>query len=328
MLSRPPFITVHLPPSLNSRMRSSSISLGILGAAHPGLPTLAAAIARQRRLQLTGIYDPCLALAEQSAAQFQVVTSIGFRRLLRRVEGLVLLESSWMGPAALELAVEAGRSTLILRSALEALSMEQLLVLRDAARARGVLLMPELRYRWTRATLRLRELTATRLGAIERLNVEFRGAAQGLALLDVIDFCQTVIQSECRVVESREEGAELLLRFRRLGRDDSPVTAQVRCRPAETGAPELMAEVTCRHGEARLAGDSHLSWTASRLNETESLTGERTGPEVMLDLFGRRLAGGVVPVPDLGDVLRASQVSAALSLSRARGAVVDLNPAE
>jgi hypothetical protein len=35
----------------------------------------------------------------------------------------------------------------------------------------------------------------------------------------------------------------------------------------------------------------------------------------MLDLFGRRLVGGIVPTPDLGDVLRAGRAQRAIQES-------------
>lgn len=310
-------------------MRATTVSLGILGVRQEQLPTIADAMIRQRRFNLTDLYDPCLAAAERLSGQYATAYSPSLRRMLQRVEGLAVLNCDWQGDFPLLAAAQAQRPVLILRPALARFSHEQLLRLRDEFLAASTFLMPELAPRWFRSTLRLRELTATRLGAIESLRVTCRAAGDPLALLEVIDYCREIVQSDFRSVTALADREQLLLTFRRMNKQDEPVAAEIRIeRFAGFPGLELRTEATCRHGVATLNGESQLEWSAGRLQEKELLQVERTSLDVMFDLFGRRLVGGVVPVPDLNDLLRASQVSAAFSLSRARGEPVEIPAAD
>ena len=67
--------------------------------------------------------------------------------------------------------------------------------------------------------------------------------------------------------------------------------------PADFGA-----ELTCRDGVVIVTGNRRVRWKAGDDEADEELSDDRTSAAVQLDLFSRRLAGGLVPVPSLEDV--------------------------
>jgi hypothetical protein len=61
--------------------------------------------------------------------------------------------------------------------------------------------------------------------------------------------------------------------------------------PADFGA-----ELTCRDGVVIVSGSRRVRWKAGEEERDEELSDDRTSAAVQLDLFARRLAGGLVPV--------------------------------
>ena len=80
--------------------------------------------------------------------------------------------------------------------------------------------------------------------------------------------------------------------------------------PREMRFPEINCE--CESGWATLLDRTSLTWcchddegVGTRVRTKEELSSERTESQVMLDLFCRRLVGGLVPVADFSDISRA-----------------------
>lgn len=67
--------------------------------------------------------------------------------------------------------------------------------------------------------------------------------------------------------------------------------------------------ISCERGWAEIRSASEVTWQAAdKAVESEKLTADRSEHDIMLDLFCRRVAGGLVPVPDFFDVSHALRI--------------------
>ncbi len=274
------------------------------------------------RLQVTAVYDAVANRGEQLAAEMRAAPVTGMRALLERpdVEAVLILDRAWHGLWPVRFAVEAGKPVYIAGSFDEDLAALQDLQ-RDAA-TRGLVVMPELRLRATPAGMRLRELTAARVGPIERLDVLADAAPEGGERgwhVHLFDWCCYVLQSapvRTEWVSGREGagGSFARIHFRRATAMGQPVTADVACvseprahelaREAAT-LPLVRATAVCVRGSVRLVDRRNVIWSAGGAETEETLNEDRSSVDALLDLFARRVVGGLVPVADVGDLCRA-----------------------
>ncbi|MFT4559121.1 MAG: putative dehydrogenase [Planctomycetaceae bacterium] len=71
--------------------------------------------------------------------------------------------------------------------------------------------------------------------------------------------------------------------------------------------PEV--EMRCEYGSAKLNSTTELSWQPDSAESIrENLTVDRSEEEIMLDIFCRRVVGGLIPVADLNDIIRPIQL--------------------
>lgn len=71
--------------------------------------------------------------------------------------------------------------------------------------------------------------------------------------------------------------------------------------------PEL--KLRCENGSAELKSTTELSWQSDSAESIrETLTVDRSEEEIMLDIFCRRVVGGLIPVADLNDIVRPIQL--------------------
>jgi len=74
--------------------------------------------------------------------------------------------------------------------------------------------------------------------------------------------------------------------------------------PEDRSVPEIT--VICEHGSATILNRSELIWQqhgeTGNASHSERLTSERCEEEILLDLFCRRVAGGLIPVADFRDI--------------------------
>jgi predicted dehydrogenase len=319
--------------------RTRQLSLGVLGlspaweAAY--LPALQRLGARARLAAVTGGGWR----AGGEAAKAQGARHVGSVRALFREEldGVLLTAVEGVAWFAIRTAIEAGRPAFVTLPATD--DQSPLANLYAAAHAAGVLVMPELRLRYTPATLRLRELLATELGPVQE--VEIRSLSQAISAgprveAELIDWCRVVMGCAPQVVACRDvSGAKpfgartLTLGFDPPGRHSrvlatitlpaAPGTVVGALPPADLWPLEF--SVRCKYGEARLEDAAQVRWREGGREQVESLSTERTAVSVAIDHFARRLAGGLIPVPDLSDVLLAVRVAVLAEQSRAAGGV-------
>ena len=156
----------------------------------------------------------CCEVAEKSkraAKEFDAIPMDGFRAMVERddIDAVLALSPDWYGPLPILAACEAGKA--VYSSAALDVSQGQALEIRQRIEASGVAFMAELPRRHSPATIRLKELIATRLGpprllfCHERMPMEGqsnslrRGEYCPLAwrhLMELVDWCRYIIDKE------------------------------------------------------------------------------------------------------------------------------------
>ncbi len=321
-------------------MKHYPVQVGFAGVAAEWLEELPT-LQRQLRMRISAVYDATPALGAQGAERFQAAHLKGFLQLLNSplVDAVVVANAGWLGWHAVLQCLKRGLPTLVVLSRIEQAAffdtqLPELIRLEEAlsyARSDHGFLMPGLPLRWLPATIRVRELTATTLGAIEKLQVTTQDLPlRSRELAEVLDWCLSVVQSvpERIQVLPLESGWELVLACRRRQRDAQPVEIHVLGAGDRTGAHSSLrfrAQAQCRHGTFQFESPAIITHTADRAPVEEHLTADRSAYDVMLDLFGRRLVGGVVPVPDFSDVLRVRNLILSAQLSQDQHEAIAVN---
>lgn len=292
------------------------------------LPTLQ----RQQRMRIAAVHDAAPLQALEGAARWEAIRIPSFFGLLESplVDAIVIGNAGWLGWHAARFCVEQGIATLLVISRLndqvffdpQLPGRVQLELAMSFARGRAGLLMPGFPLRWQPVTVRARELTATSLGAVESLQVQAPGLPlKSRQLAELIDWCLYLVQSppsQLILHAAPADGALSSLRIecRRPQKDGSPVSIQIdgimaglehsgTAPQTSDLVPLFQARGRCRDGEFQLASPDRIRFAHGHGNVDEHLTSDRSAFDVMLDLFGRRLVGGLVPIPDLSDVLKA-----------------------
>lgn len=321
-------------------MTTGVIPIGMIGFPD-GPDQLCTALEGHLRLKLAGVYSAKYGVAESVATLMGVTAHGSLRRLLTQpgMQGAIYLETP-SHAGRLRWVVQGDlKHVLLTQSALSELSPAVLAELHTLAERRSVAVLPELLPRWTPATLRLRELIATHLGPIERIELpapkfseEPTQRLQAACLqFDWLRSLVSVRTSVFRLHSPAIEGyggattagapaadvLEIRLSGGRAGEVLCRIGVPLPVSPAANDSPDTVvpetsvashtppARVQCRAGWLQIQSDAELSWgLTSGETRSERLIEERSAEEVLLDLFGRRMVGGIVPVPDLEDWLR------------------------
>jgi hypothetical protein len=312
--------------------RTRVVHLGLIGAGPAWEGTYRLALERLAgRVEIEGIHAATSLETVELAGKLHTISRGGVQVLLSRkwLNGVLVIDSAWYGTYPLRAAVESSTPVYFAFSA--APNAGELAAIHRLAGERSVLAMPELRLRYVPSTLRLRELAATQLGPVQSITVRSRSDKFGSSewiVAQWADWCRTVVGSAPSQVEGRciaANGVALRETVLTFGAAGGAVQATLRLPEAEAPAPLLPADewpleyaMQCKYGEAHIDDAVHLRWRSGGLEHAESLSADRTAVAVALDHFARRLAGGLVPTPDLGDVLAALRVAEHAKASRGR----------
>jgi predicted dehydrogenase len=157
------------------------------------------------RLEVAAVCDPVQHRAIQVAKQFNATVYDGFRALMDRddIDCVMLLSSHFYGPTPIFAACDYGKAVYC-AAALE-LEDEQATQLRERVQQSGIAFMAEFACRLSPATLRLKELLATRLGAPRLLFCNRRrsspikcesGDRCARDLVELVDWCRYVVEGD------------------------------------------------------------------------------------------------------------------------------------
>jgi len=310
------------------------------------------------RFEVRAVCAEVALLAERAARDFNAVAVDGFRALATRsdVDAVLVLSPDFYGSLPILAACDAGKAVYC-ADALE-LDPEQARLIKGRVERSGVAFMAEFPRRLHPATLRLKELIATRLGKPRllfchaRLSVDSKasirrhsrpGSQAMYTLIELIDWCRYVVGTEpTSVMGVRHTGPSNLDNdYEMMSLDFSPggelgqgPLAQISCGHYMPAAwPEAIAfrppaglQVACEQGVAFIDLPSTLVWFDAAGRHQESLDSERPVGEQLLMVFHRAVTSLVRKIGDLEDAYRALNVllAARTSFAESRRVRIEL----
>jgi predicted dehydrogenase len=278
-------------------------------------------------------------LANQAARDFNACEVDGFRALAARedVDVVLILAPEWYGPLPVLAACDFGKSVYC-GAALDLDDPAQARQLRQRVEQAGISFMAEFPRRFAPATLRLKELIATRLGAPKLLFCHRRSTIEPGAspqrrgrncpsmlreMIEQVDWCRYVAGFEPTSVVGIEHGTldsndgddyrMMSLDFSPPGKLGEGPIAQISCgRYMPTLWPEAVAfrppaalQVCCERGVAFIDLPATLIWFDAAGRHMESLESERPVGERLLMHFYRAVTSLVRKTDDADDAYRA-----------------------
>lgn len=302
------------------------------------------------RFEIRAICEQVAHLASRAANELGAVAVDGFRALAARddIDAILHLSDQWYGVAPILAACEHGKA--VYTGASLPVVGDEAALLRRRVEESGIAFMAELPRRSAPATVRLKELVATRLGSPRMLFCHRRipaggkghptagdRAAQARDLLELVDWCRYVVGHEpTSVVGVRHAEAPGLdaddysmmsLDFTPHGPPGEGAIAQISCgtyipacwEEAVGFRPPAALQVACERGIAFVDLPSSLVWFDTAGRHQESLDADRPVGEQMLLQFHRKVTSLVRPQSGLDDVIRAMDVVAAAIASQREG---------
>jgi predicted dehydrogenase len=308
------------------------------------------------RYEVRAVCEPVAHRAEMAARDFAADAVDGFRALAERedIDAVLVLSGQWYGALPILAACDAGKAVYC-AAALD-FDASQARQIKQRVEASGVAFMAEFPRRQAPATLRLKELIATRLGhprllfCHQRVPTESHNGQRAAAsapvsrthdLVELVDWCRYVAGCEPTSVlglthVSRTEPSEIDYEMMSLDfSEDQPgtkITAQISsgrympaCWPeAVAYRPPAALQVACEEGIAFIDLPSTLVWFDRAGRHMESLDSERSVGEQMLSQFHRAVTSLVRSTSGLEDAYRAMLIVQQAHHSHAEGRRIKL----
>jgi predicted dehydrogenase len=298
------------------------------------------------RFEVRAVCDPVQHRAQLAARHLNASLHDGFRALTARddIDAILLLSPQWFGPLPIYAACDAGKA--VYCAAAMELKDDEAAVLRDRVREAGVAFMAEFPCRLSPATLRLKELIATRLGAPRLLFCNRRrtmeatgehGTRCELDMVELIDWCRYVVDAEPSSLVAISHNAQgegpcadyfsLSLEFADATEGGKGAMAMIACgqyvpksceeslsyrRPADL-------KVVCDNGLAFVDLPNTVAWFDSAGQHLETLDHERPVGEQLLMHFHRAVESLVLKTASLEDAHRALAIASKARQSCATG---------
>ena len=308
------------------------------------------------RFEVRGICEQVSHRAERAAAELGTTPVDGFRALAARddIDAILFLADQWYGPTPILAACDFGKAVYSTISLPFDAAEAQLL--RRRVEESGIAFMAELPRRHAPATVRIKELIATRLGQPRMLFCHRRVALSGQTatapprdrvseardLMELVDWCRYVAGVEPTSVvavrhaetpgDETDDYQMMSLDFSSTGRPGDGVLAQISCgyymprcwEEAVGFRPPAALQVACENGIAFIDLPSSLVWFDTFGRHQESLESERPVGERMLGQFHRMVTSLVRQTSGLDDTLLAMRIVEAADKSVAEGIRVQL----
>jgi predicted dehydrogenase len=292
----------------------------------------------QDRFEVRGVYSSVSRLADSVAREFDAVRFDGYRAMLERddIDAVMMLDGDWYGTLPIQAACDYGKA--IYCGTEVDFRPQSASDLRRRVEESGIAFMAEFPRRYAPATLRLKELIATRLGpprllfCHRRLTCEAAGGGarsqRTLAdrsereLMELIDWCRFIVGREPRAVQgiyhpspadiATPDYQVLSLDFSRSSDPADATLAQISCgaymptswHEAIAFRPPAGVQVCCLHGLAFVDLPSSLIWFDEAGRHQESLDSELSVGQQLLTQFHRAVTSLVRKMGDLEDVYR------------------------
>lgn len=303
----------------------------------------------QDRFDVRAVYSPVAKLAENSASEFQADAVDGYRTLVSRcdIDAVMVLQRSWLGWLPMLAASEAGKAIYWAGDLDFDPSEDQ--HIRASIEQSGVAFMAEFPRRFAPATLRLKELIATKLGAPQLVFCHHRSppVADNHArpqrvgrseFVELIDWCRYVVDREPTHVTSTAHRLDEETDYRSLSLDFPAtdrcpaVTAQISCgnyiQPSWQEAvgfrPPSAMQICCQRGVAFIDLPATLVWFDDAGRHLESLETELPVSEQLLTQFHRSVTSLLRNMSDLNDAYRAASIFSAALQSETEGSRINV----
>jgi len=302
------------------------------------------------RFEVRAVCEQVAHRARRVAGELGAVAVDGFRVLAARpdIDAILFLGDQWYGTAPVEAACAAGKA--VYAAIGLPVDPAEAEALRGWIERSGVAFMAELPRRHAPATVRLKELIATRLGPPRMLFCHRRVPLSAIAqaggrepaddirdLMELVDWCRYVAgQAPTSVVAVRHAerpGGELddyrmmSLDFTPSGPPGDGTIAQISCgyymprcwEEAVGFRPPPALQVVCEQGIAFIDLPASLVWFDVAGRHQEALDSDRPVGEQMLLQFHRTVTSLVRRVSGLDDALEAMRIVAAADASARDG---------
>lgn len=303
------------------------------------------------RFEVRAVCAEVAHLAQQAARDLNAEEVSGFRALCQRedVEAVLLFSPEWYGPLPIYAACEAGKA-IYCASAFD-LKPEQADDVRQRVEAAGVAFMAEFPRRLAPATVRLKELIATRLGSPKMLFCHRRVPQERSGknhrqrpnecpaamreMMELVDWCRYVVGADATSVfgvkhynaDGDEDYQMMNLDFSAPGKLGHGPTAQISSGQympshwpeAASFRPPAALQVACERGIAFIDLPYALTWFDEAGRHMEALDSERPVGEALLLNFHRAVTSLVLRTVDLEDTYRALRIVQAAQHSAQEG---------
>jgi len=309
------------------------------------------------RFEVRAICDQVGHRAEQAAAEFHAAAVDGYRVLAMRedIDAVLVLSPQWYGALPILAACDAGKA--VYCAAGLDLNAEEAQQIKRRVEEAGIAFVAEFPRRQAPATIRLKELIATRLAAPRLLFCHQRSVADPPAnsasgrphqhpatryLLEQVDWCRYVVDKEPTAVmgvvhrtsdgDDAEDYQMMSLDFSPRGKAGTGPVAQISCgryipsdwQEAISYRPLAALQVSCLRGIAFVDLPAALVWFDEAGRHQESLDSERPVGEQLLTNFHRSVTSLLRKTCDLEDAYKAISVVQAARRSHAEGRRIEL----
>lgn len=291
------------------------------------------------RFEVRAVCEQVSVRAEQAAREFNASAVDGYRALAQRpdIDALLLLAEQWCGPLPIMAACDAGKA--VYSAASFDFDPNQALRIKKRVEESGIAFLAEFPRRHSPATIRLKELIATRLGAPKLLFCHVRQPAEPtdprLAnqthysalhdLIELADWCTFVVGRpptevtgvrHCSESNGRDDYQMMSLRFAPTDGSGPHATAQISCgrympaawHEATAFRTPAALQVACENGIAFVDLPATLTWFDRAGRHIESLDSERPVGELLLGQFYRAVTSLVRHTSNIDDAFRALRV--------------------
>lgn len=305
------------------------------------------------RFEVRAVCEQVSHRARRAATELNAVAADGFRVMAGRddIDALLYLADQWYGTTPILAACDAGKA--IYSAASLPGPRAEIDHLLARVEQSGIAFMAELSKRHAAATVRLKELIATRLGQPRMLFCHQRAAQTPAGdrdeavharrnLIEMIDWCCYVIDrpptsvvSVRHAASGREAESDYQMMSLDFSSGDSPGSgplAQISSgqyipaswEEAIGFRPPAALQVACERGIAFIDLPTGLVWFDDAGRHQESLESERPVDESMLLQFHRATTSLVRRIGGLGDMVRALRILEAAAVSQEIGRRIPL----
>ena len=309
------------------------------------------------RFEVRAICEQVGHRAEQAATEFSAAAVDGYRALALRedLDAVLILSPQWYGALPILAACESGKA--VYCAAGLDLTPDDARLIKQRVEQKAVAFVAEFPRRHAPATLRLKELIATRLGSPRMLFCHQRSATKTSIggqpgrgpqhssirdLIELVDWCRYVVGRDATWVtglmhsdgsSSGEEDYQMIsLDFSQADRTGTGPVAQISCgryipagwQEAVTYRPPAALQAACQQGVAFVDLPSTLVWFDEAGRHQESLDGERPVGEQLLAQFHLAATSPGRKTCDLDDAYRALCIVQQARTSHTEGRRIEL----